>query len=191
MRGRTLVPALALAVGWLLAPPESARAVPTVVEPPPLSLVHLRLMLPYSQVSLYNASKTDRLLPAGAIVGYQWKRLITEISAGAWKHGRDLALRGGGVPWRFDNRRPDVDGVPSGWLLQLEILGGWRQLAASEFTELRNRLTTLTAIDLIYFSGGDGLGLSARLAAGFTVAPTEASPYNVLQDYGVTFGVAF
>jgi hypothetical protein len=146
----------------------------------------------------------DPLLNIFAVIaGHQRRRLLAELAAGlsyirgfpassAW----DLTARAGLAPWQHDTRRWDQYRSPVGWLVQAELLAGYRYLRLPNARRGGNRLTTLAAIDAAYFAGGDSLGLSVRFAAGLTWSPWEEAQgpdadYRVLKDVSLAFGVLF
>lgn len=185
--------------GWAAAAlllGSGAAGTARAAEPPALarsySLVQVRVSLPGTQIGLSQpiSGGENRFIGGAAIGGYQYGRVLGELSLGFWQRGADHALRAGVIPWRWDSRVPDKDGAPRGFLLQLELLGGYRRLL-SPYSPTINRLDGLAALDLIWFAGGDGVGLATRLGAGASYAPDDVYRFQVILNGTLSFGVVF
>ena len=188
--GWSVVAAAALLFGVGVARP--VRAAEPSAFKRAYSFVQVRVSLPGTQIGLSQpiSGGENRFIGGAAIGGYQHGRVLGELSLGFWQRGADHALRAGVIPLRWDSRVPDKDGAPRGFLLQLELLGGYRRLL-SPYSPTINRLDGLAALDLVWFAGGDGVGLATRLGAGASYAPDDVYRFQVILNGTLSFGVVF
>ena len=189
-RARWALSTAAWLLGFAGAVPARAAEPGAVVRS--YSLAQVRVSLAGTQIGLSQpiSGGENRFIGGAAIGGYQYGRVLGELSLGFWQRGSDHALRAGVIPLRWDSRVADRDGAPRGFLLQLELLGGYRRLL-SPYSPTINRLDGLAALDLIWFAGGDAVGLATRLGAGASYAPDDVYRFQVILNSTLSFGVVF